>query len=301
MVPVPVASAGARRRARTARPLALAVLVAGLAAPAAAEAKTATGTVTVNKGYTLVARSTPSNGGAVVRQLQNGAKVNILCQTEGEKVAGRFGTSKIWDQLEGGGYVSDTFVYTGSDGRVASACAADAAPEKPAAPAEPSAPATGAQTGAEAGGAIGTGGSSKKVAKVTLKNDYPYPTRSWGAVDPWNFFYRECTSFVAYRLSRNIKGFNNQWGKKDGKAFGNAEDWDNRARALGYVVDTTPTKGSVMVRNSGRSGHVAVVAKVGKGGKFYVEQYNAGGTHNYSKQWLTKTGVMTFIHFDRKK
>ncbi len=83
---------------------------------------------------------------------------------------------------------------------------------------------------------------------------------------------------------------------RGGGHFGNAENWDENARALGFKVNKNPTVGSVMVRNSGTYGHVAMVAKVGNG-KVFVEQYNAGGTHQYSKEWLPVTDVMTFIHF----
>jgi surface antigen len=100
------------------------------------------------------------------------------------------------------------------------------------------------------------------------------------------------TSFVAYRLNRVMK-FDNHMG---GGHFGDAANWDDNARALGIPVDRHPTVGSVMVRNSGTFGHVAMVAKVRRH-RVFVEQYNAGGTHTYSKQWLPITSDLTFIHF----
>lgn len=126
---------------------------------------------------------------------------------------------------------------------------------------------------------------------VTLRNDYPYKKRSPNGVDPWRFYYRECTSFVAFRLNKVMRFSNTMRGGR----FGNAENWDNNAKRLGYRVDRNATVGSVMVRNSGRYGHVAIVAKVERS-RVYVEQYNAGGTHRYSKQWLTRKGKV-FIHF----
>lgn len=238
-----------------------------------ARAAAAPGTVKVNAGYTLAVRATPSSSGRVVRKLANDTKVRIVCQTQGDRVTGRFGTSTLWDKLSGGGYVSDTYVYTGSDQRVAPDCGGATTPVNT----QPS-PAP----------------SSGLPASVKLRDDYPYPTRSWNGVDPWNFYFRECTSFVAYRISKVIRGFAN--GYKGGR-FGNAMTWDDNARRIGMKVDRTPKVGSIMVRNSGRFGHVAIVAKVGSGGKrIFVEQYNAGGTHRYSKEWLTKTSVMTFIH-----
>ena len=130
-----------------------------------------------------------------------------------------------------------------------------------------------------------------RPASVTLKDDYPYKTDSPEDVDPWDFFKRECTSFVAYRLNE-VMEFKNGMG---GGRFSNAHNWDNNARRLGYKVDKNATVGSVMVRESGRFGHVAIVAKVAKK-RVFVEQYNAGGSHRYSKGWLPRAGKK-FIHF----
>lgn len=239
---------------------------------AAGPAHAATGTVKVNKGYTLKVHKTPSSSSAVVRKLANNAKVTIVCQTSGSSETGRFGTSRIWDKLAGGGYVSDTYVYTGSDRRVAPACGASTTPAPTPAPATP-AP------------------SSGLPKSVTLKDDYEYRNGNPNNADKWGFFQRECTSFVASRLNR-VKPFSN---RMKGGHFGNAITWDDNARRIGMKVNRTPTVGSVMVRNSGRAGHVAIVAKV-KGRKIYVEQYNAQNDHKYSQQWLDVTSVMTFIH-----
>jgi surface antigen len=126
---------------------------------------------------------------------------------------------------------------------------------------------------------------------VTLRDDYPYKGRSPSGVDPWRFYFRECTSFVAFRLNKVMRFSNTMRGGR----FSNGKNWDDNARRLGYRVDTNATVGSVMVRNSGRFGHVAIVAKV-QPGRVYVEQYNAGGTHRYSQKWVTRSGKV-FIHF----
>jgi surface antigen len=126
---------------------------------------------------------------------------------------------------------------------------------------------------------------------VTLRDDYAYKDRSPNGVDPWRFYFRECTSFVAFRLNRVMRFSNTMRGGR----FGNAKNWDDNARRLGYRVDGDATVGSVMVRDSGRSGHVAIVAKA-EPGRVYVEQYNAGGTHRYSRKWVTRNGK-AFIHF----
>jgi surface antigen len=241
-----------------------------LAAPAAAMhpagdggTPTAKGRVDVAEGHRLSVRRRPTTGARVVRRLKDGARVVISCQATGATVTGTFGTTSTWDKLARGGYVSDAYVYTGTDGRVAPDCPTTSAP---------------APTG--------------QPASITLRNDYPYASDSPNEVDPWGFYKRECTSFVASRLNK-VMTFSN---RMRGGHFGNAENWDENARALGFKVNHHPRVGSVMVRNSGTYGHVAMVAKVGKG-RVFVEQYNAGGTHDYSQQWLDVASSMDFIHF----
>lgn len=249
-------------------------LIALSAAPASARlvpdgggSSHATGVVEVGKGSTLSVRSAPRSDARVLRKLPRGARVRIVCQTTGDVMSGRFGTSRVWDRLAKGGYVTDTYVYTGSDGRVAPAC------PKPS----------------------GGGGGAGRPASITMRDDYPWPAASWDEVDPWAFYKRECVSFVAFRLNKVMEFHNHMRGGR----FSNADNWDENARRIGFPVDRTPRRGSVMVRNSGPFGHVAMVAKV-RGNRILVEQYNAGGTHDYSREWLTVTSVMTFVHFPRR-
>ncbi|MFF9217320.1 hypothetical protein [Streptomyces viridosporus] len=77
----------------------------------------------VAPGVRLNVRSGPGTGYAIVRVLPEGASVPINCQTPGTTVTGPYGTSNIWDNIGNGEYVSDAYVYTGSDGYVASRCA----------------------------------------------------------------------------------------------------------------------------------------------------------------------------------
>ena len=108
-------------------------------------------------------------------------------------------------------------------------------------------------------------------------DNYPYADKVYGRywqpddVDPWNFFYRECTSFVAWCLnSRNGVAFHNTMG---GRRWGHAKDWGVTAQALGYVVDNSPAVGAVAWSNAGYYGHVAWVSAV-NGGNVTIEEYN---------------------------
>lgn len=79
-------------------------------------------TYPVAPGVRLNVRSGPGTGYGIVRVLPEGARVAIYCQTPGTTVTGPYGTSKIWDNIGDGEYVSDAYVNTGSDGYVASRC-----------------------------------------------------------------------------------------------------------------------------------------------------------------------------------
>ncbi|MFF4963042.1 SH3 domain-containing protein [Streptomyces sp. NPDC001222] len=76
----------------------------------------------VAPGVRLNVRSGPGTGYGVVRVLPEGAKVPIYCQTPGTTVTGPYGTSNIWDSIDDGEYVADSYVHTGSDGYVAPRC-----------------------------------------------------------------------------------------------------------------------------------------------------------------------------------
>ncbi|MEV7688212.1 SH3 domain-containing protein [Streptomyces bungoensis] len=76
----------------------------------------------VAPGVSLNVRSGPGTSYNIVRVLAVGAKVPIFCQTPGTTVSGPYGTSKIWDNIDNGEFVSDAYVQTGSDGYIAPRC-----------------------------------------------------------------------------------------------------------------------------------------------------------------------------------
>ena len=104
--------------ARTAAVCAVAVtsvLFAGVASAASGTVNTTSAPLSV--------RASASTSAKTVGTLKDGAKITIDCQTTGSSVKGKYGTSKIWDHVPAkGGYVADSYVYTGSDGFVAPEC-----------------------------------------------------------------------------------------------------------------------------------------------------------------------------------
>ena len=89
----------------------------------------ASGTVNTS-GAALTVRAAPGTGYDSFGSVNDGAGVSILCQTTGTSVTGTYGTSNIWDMIGSGGFVSDAYVYTGSDGTVAHACSYAASPPR---------------------------------------------------------------------------------------------------------------------------------------------------------------------------
>ncbi|MGW8665944.1 hypothetical protein [Streptomyces niveus] len=100
----------------------------GVVAEAGADAEVGTSAATgvrypVAPGYRVNVRSGPGTNYNVVRTLQYNATVLINCQKAGQSVSGPYGTSKIWDNIANGEFISDAYVKTGSDGYVAPRCA----------------------------------------------------------------------------------------------------------------------------------------------------------------------------------
>lgn len=82
----------------------------------------ATGTVRTDSGVSVTVRSGPGTGHRAVGSVRSGFRVTISCQARGTRVTGKYGTTTLWDRIGSGRYVSDAYVYTGSDGRVARDC-----------------------------------------------------------------------------------------------------------------------------------------------------------------------------------
>ncbi|WP_372669055.1 SH3 domain-containing protein [Amycolatopsis kentuckyensis] len=97
--------------------------IGALAVGGALEASAAaTGTVKT-AGDALNVRRAPTASATAVKTVANGASVTIDCQITGTSVTGTYGTSTLWDYVPAlGGYISDTYVYTGSDLRIAPDC-----------------------------------------------------------------------------------------------------------------------------------------------------------------------------------
>ena len=125
-------------------------------------------------------------------------------------------------------------------------------------------------------------------------NTYPEPYRSApqdSLADPWKMYNRECTSYVAW-LVQHLNGYGininaprlGDW---------NAQNWDDRARQLGFAVDKTARIGSVA---EFESGHVAYVVEVADN-TVHVLEYNFAVKGGWGERDVPINSVSSFVHF----
>jgi len=145
---------------------------------------------------------------------------------------------------------------------------------------------------AQQSAAIAAQSAGREYSSTT---EYPWagvePFPSWG-VDPWGFYYRQCTSYAAWRranLNRPIQA----WGFL-GPA--DAKEWPKWAKQFNVRVDDQPEVGAIGVYPAGEYGHVMVVeAIVSNGKQVLVSEFNANWDGRYS-QSLWPVSALVFIH-----
>lgn len=108
--------------------------------------------------------------------------------------------------------------------------------------------------------------------------------------DPWGMYKRQCVSYAAWKVASTGRHMP-YWGGR-----GNANLWDDNARAAGIPVDYSPRVGDVAVSNSGYYGHVMYVEQVHGDGTITISQYNGDWTGRYSVARRSTAGLV-FIHF----
>ncbi len=127
-----------------------------------------------------------------------------------------------------------------------------------------------------------------------------YPCWSAGCADPWQLYYRECVSYVAWKLSSQ------GYGVKSFAGQGHAYQWP--ATTAGYTSQgSSPKKGTALVFGAGVqgaawTGHVMYVEDVYSDGSIRISEYNWDGYGTYSERKLTAGEYSggTFISFPRR-
>jgi surface antigen len=110
---------------------------------------------------------------------------------------------------------------------------------------------------------------------------------TYGEADPWGYALRNCTSFVAEKISQEFNGLSIA-------GWGNAANWATAAADAGYSVyphgdSYTPQVGDIATWGSevgGGYGHVAYVASVSDGVATF-DEYNVAETGAYTDTYTS--------------
>ncbi len=143
-----------------------------------------------------------------------------------------------------------------------------------------------------------SGSGSHIIAGNNGNDTYPNKWRNASQdsmIDSWGMFNRECVSYTAWKVYESGRNMP-YWGGR-----GNANQWDDNARAAGIPVDTNPKVGDVAIKNSQPYGHAMYVEHVYSDGSIYISQYNQDLTGHYSEAIISADTVramnLQFIHF----
>jgi len=145
------------------------------------------------------------------------------------------------------------------------------------------------------------------LLQSVAEDDYPYKDSTPDEVDPWNFYTRECTSFVAWRMNRDSDTRNAPYYFTNNMLnghWGNAGTWDDNAISLGFIVNDIPEVGAIGHWNAGEPGasvdcgHVAYVENVNADNTVDISEYNwvVSGEPDYAYHTRSNISPPRFIH-----
>jgi surface antigen len=132
---------------------------------------------------------------------------------------------------------------------------------------------------------------SSQDLQYANEDDYPFQNATIDVADPYEFFFRECTSYIAWRVNQRAgtidpeyPSFNNTMDSglcddEPGCYWGEAAHWYENATSLGLTFDSAPRVGDVAQWVNGcggscASGHLAYVEHVGTNGDIVVSEYD---------------------------
>ncbi|OGL31338.1 hypothetical protein A3F37_03165 [Candidatus Saccharibacteria bacterium RIFCSPHIGHO2_12_FULL_41_12] len=138
------------------------------------------------------------------------------------------------------------------------------------------------------------GNGSRVVAGSNGRDTYPNIWRNSpqdSMLDSWGMYNRECVSYTAWKVYET-RGYMPYWGGR-----GNANQWDDNARAEGIPVDGSPRAGDIAIMNVGYYGHSMYVESVNPNGTINVSDYNYSYNGTYSEGYNISPAGLAFIHF----
>ncbi len=144
-----------------------------------------------------------------------------------------------------------------------------------------------------------TSGKSTFNPTVLWCNGYEWGTIRNNATNasllsPYGYGYRNCTDYVAWKVS-SLGVQPAQY-----KGLGNAKAWPTNAPGKHLTVDTIPKVGSAAVDTDGTFGHVSFVENVNPDGTIDVSEFNKDTNGNPGTRHGTPAalGFEKFVHFE---
>jgi surface antigen len=129
------------------------------------------------------------------------------------------------------------------------------------------------------------------VCSVRPQGDGSCSSSTWtlngSSADPRGYVYRNCTSYVAWKLG--------QGGYTMPRGAGNANNWDDFFRARRVAVNGTPAVGAIAQTDAGDFGHVAYVEAVGNG-TVTVSEYNVPFPYGTYHTRIVTANSFVYVH-----
>lgn len=108
-------------------------------------------------------------------------------------------------------------------------------------------------------------------------------------IDEWGYYYRNCTSYAAWRSALN--------GKPVPRAMGHGGQWGYNAPAYGLGRGHEPKKGALASYDMGGFGHVAYVEEVLDGGNnVRISEYNFVADGEYSERIIPASWATWYVY-----
>lgn len=123
---------------------------------------------------------------------------------------------------------------------------------------------------------------------------YPSATSPRNLFDEWGYGYRNCTSWVAFRVAQ-VKGYT----PAGLSQLGNAKNWPSNTSAKVSYGNPHGGNGASVAVTGGTYGHVRFVENVYDDGSIEVSDYNLLGDGTYRRYPVSAATASTFtyIHF----
>jgi peptidoglycan DL-endopeptidase CwlO len=150
------------------------------------------------------------------------------------------------------------------------------------------------QQAAEIAARASSGGGYTDLGGDPNSGGYPAAWRNApmnAYVDDWGMYTRQCVSYAAWKVASTY-GNMPYWGGQ-----GNANQWDDNARAAGIPTGYQPKAGAVGVQDTAPYGHVAWVESVNGDGTLTISQFNAGWTGEYSRWIVDASFFDSYVYF----